>query len=115
MKNYHERNRELSLERKQQKAYQNQKTYKQYSGHKSPNPNKFHIQHNKNKNYPPKHFYKDRIKDHIKDFTKIRTNDKGEITGFTFQNTYYIDCRNAECKVIHAKGAEKECKYSKNK
>ena len=98
--NYHEKQRSRSSDRNQKKNdYRN----------KSPHPKK-----NYNKNYdkysPRKSYNKKEIYENYPKLKNKRHGPNGELTGFTIENHYYIQCTRPSCQQAHLEGTK--CKLN---
>ena len=100
-KNYHEKERSRSYEKK--------KSYKNDYRNKSPHPKKNSTKNYKNydkKDRPRKSYDKREIYENYPKLTNKRHGPNGELTGFTIENNYYIQCTRPRCQQAHLEGTK---------
>ena len=101
--NYHERERSRSYDKKKNNYRNRSPNYDKKKSNKYDNKKSKNYD---NKNGPKRSLNKKEIYENYQKLSNKRHGPNGELTGFTIQNHYYIQCTRPSCQQAHLEGTK---------
>jgi len=119
--NYHEKNRQRSLDKKRERSrsnssYRSNSNYRRNNNYKKSynNNNNYKKSNNNykkyNRNSSKESYERKHTQNAYHNFKNLKRDKDGEILGFTLYSTYYTKCGSPECNTMHALGQKCESK-----